>query len=48
MVVIKKKTNTIGWSANQLENIGSKKPELSKVAAAISSNGGKTKKLVYK
>ena len=43
----KKKVNTIGWSAKELEGIASKKPELSKVASAISANGG-TKKLVYK
>jgi hypothetical protein len=46
-MVIKKKVNTIGWSGKQLEDIASKKPELSKVASAISKNGG-TKKLVYK
>lgn len=48
MPAVKKKVNTIGWSAKELENIKSPKPELSKVASAISSNGGKTKKLVYK
>ena len=47
-MVIKKKVNTIGWSGKELENIGSPKPALSKVAAEISRNGGKTKKLVYK
>jgi hypothetical protein len=48
MVAAKKKlVNTIGWSANELGNIASKKPELAKVAGAISKNGG-TKKLVYK
>ena len=47
MPAVKKKVNTIGWSAKQLEDIASKKPELSKVASAIRANGG-TKKIVYK
>jgi len=47
MAAFKKKTNTIGWSAKQLENSDSRKPELSSVASAISKNGG-TKKIVYK
>lgn len=47
MGAFKKKVNTIGWSAGQLQDIGSKKPELAKVASAISKNGG-TKKIVYK
>ena len=46
-MVQKKKVNTIGWSAKELEGIASKKPELSKVASAIRSNGG-TKKIIYK
>jgi hypothetical protein len=47
MAAKKKLVNTIGWSGKQLQDIGSPKPELSKVASAIKSNGG-TKKLVYK
>jgi hypothetical protein len=47
MAAKKKLVNTIGWSANELGSIASKKPELSKVASAIRSNGG-TKKIVYK
>jgi hypothetical protein len=48
MAAIKKKVNTANFSAKTLENIGSRKPELSAVGAAISANGGRTKKLVYK
>ena len=48
MAATKKKVNTIGWTGNQLENIASKKPELSIVAGAIRANGGRTNKLVYK
>ena len=47
MATIYKKVNTANFSANALENIGSPKPALSKVASAIRANGG-TKKLVYK
>jgi hypothetical protein len=47
MAARKKPVNTIGWTGNQLQDIASKKPELSKVASAIRSNGG-TKKIVYK
>ncbi|MFI5406163.1 MAG: hypothetical protein ACHQ1D_06580 [Nitrososphaerales archaeon] len=42
-----KAVNTANYSNKVLENIASKKPELSIVGAAISKNGG-TKKLVYK
>ena len=42
-----KPVNTIGWSAKQLENIGSKKPELTIVGNEIGRNKGSTKK-VYK
>lgn len=48
MAARKKPVNTANYSKKSLEDIGSPKPALSKVAAAISSNGGKTKKLVYK
>jgi hypothetical protein len=40
-----KKVNTANYSANTLQNIGSKKPELSIVGAEISRNGGSTKKI---
>jgi hypothetical protein len=42
-----KKVNTANYSAKTLENIGSKKPELSIVGAEIARNHG-SKKLVYK
>lgn len=47
MAAKKKLVNTVGWSAKELEGIGSKKPELSIVGAEISRNKGTTKK-VYK
>jgi hypothetical protein len=42
-----KPVNTAGYSTKTLENIASKKPELSIVGAEIARNKG-TKKLVYK
>jgi hypothetical protein len=47
MAARKKLVNTIGWNENQLQNIASKKPELSIVGSEISRNKG-TKKIVYK
>jgi hypothetical protein len=42
-----KPVNTAGYSKDTLQNIASKKPELSIVGAEIARNKG-TKKLVYK
>jgi len=47
MAARKKLVNTANYSNKVLENIGSRKPELSIVGAEIARNKG-TKKIVYK